>query len=405
MTFRHFLFTVLCATASAITTAQETQTITLPVSLTGKTTWEAIETTVPLNSEEEEQPAYELQGFKSISSIQHKGTVYYVPSALDDRIILLLKNVHIGGERRPALIDNPSEKQLIIHLQGRTHLSNLAGAVIRSQGPVSLYGEEKDSLDFDNVVTLYSAGQQNRSAIEAVGDVTLQNLDIDMSGNRGLYGIRAMGNGKEECVLVLNHVKGKMRGQKEAVTGFDIVEGTRNELEGVKVTLSDEGEAEEATEEPVGQEAPNQVGGDMTLPFRIMGQERFDLPLPAETVTVMRQPMRGLLLPIKTTQGRIFWVEDNRSFYFDNVSLTTNDDTPIVESTGLPLVVQFNGTNELICKGPAFACNGPLAMSGAGARDKLTIVSPQEPLQLKNQQDLTIHRLTYTPQKPKVGSK
>jgi hypothetical protein len=44
-------------------------------------------------------------------------------------------------------------------------------------------------------------------------------------------------------------------------------------------------------------------------------------------------------------------------------------------------------------------------MSGAGARDKLTIVSPQEPLQLKNQQDLTIHRLTYTPQKPKVGSK
>ena len=47
-----------------------------------------------------------------------------------------------------------------------------------------------------------------------------------------------------------------------------------------------------------------------------------------------------MLLPIQTSQGKIYWIEEERTFYFDNVSLSTEDDNPIVESAGEPLIIQ-----------------------------------------------------------------
>ena len=224
---------------------EKTDTLTLPVSICGQTTWTVVETAITLGEGEEERLAYELKDFATHSQVRHQGRVFYLPSDLHDRIELLLEKVQTGSERRACLIDNPTEKALIIHTRGRTVLRNLVGMAIRSKGPLSIYGEEKDSLDLDNLITIYSTGKQNRPTIEAFDEVSLQNLDIDMGGNRGTYGIRCIGNGKDETLLILNNVKGSIHAQRGAVSGFDIIEGTNCELEGVELTIGNEKEEEE----------------------------------------------------------------------------------------------------------------------------------------------------------------
>ena len=104
------MLTVLMSATGIL--AQQTETIELPLSLYNQTTWQAKETTVTLNSEEEELPAYELQGWQTYQGMSRQGTVYYVPSALNDRIILMLKDVNSGFVRLPALIDNKTDQGL-----------------------------------------------------------------------------------------------------------------------------------------------------------------------------------------------------------------------------------------------------------------------------------------------------
>lgn len=234
-------FVVACTVMLLSTlTAYAQETITLPITFANKIQWKAVETTVTLDSEGEEVPAYELQNFESHQGVVRKGKVFYVPSALEDRIILLMQNVIMSSEQIPYIIQNRTNKTLIIYTKGRTVLS-CPSSVINSQGPVSLFGEETDSLGFDNLITLYSSGRQNRATIEAVGDVSIQDLNIDMGNNRGIYAIRSVPSGKEAPVLTLNNVKGTMKGQKGATHGFEIIDGTRCELEGVEVTISDDG--------------------------------------------------------------------------------------------------------------------------------------------------------------------
>ena len=170
--------TMLAVAMLQTATLPAQDTITLPLWLCNQAEWKATETTVTLDEESEELPAWELQDFESYTSEQRKGKVYYVDNGLDDRIILLFKEVNIRTAR-PYIIDNPTEKDLIIRAYGRTQLSS-DGCVVRSQGAVHIIGLDKDSLDFDNLITIYSKGRMNSSAIDVAGDVSLTNLNLNM---------------------------------------------------------------------------------------------------------------------------------------------------------------------------------------------------------------------------------
>lgn len=241
------------SSASGRNPAQRQETITLPVVFANQTTWKAVEKTVVPDLEGEAMTAYELQEFERVDGTRRKGTVYYIPSGLNDRIMLMFKDVQMTNENLPAIIDNRTDKTLIIYMQGSNILKN-NGSVIRSQGPVSLFGEETDSPDFKHRTTLYSGGRYNRAAIEAVGDVSIQYLNLNMADNRGIYAIRSVPSGEEAPILTLNHVKGKMNGQRGAVYGFGTVEGTHCEIEGVDVTETDdttESEIQDGSDPPV----------------------------------------------------------------------------------------------------------------------------------------------------------
>ena len=213
------------------------ESITLPVTFANQKQWKATKTTITLYEGAEEQAAYELQDFKRIDHMRRSGQVFYVPVEGDDRIVLALKNVEMTNEQLPAIIDNQTDKDLYVWVIGRTTLIN-KGSIIRSRGSVLVLGEERDSLTFDNRITLYSKGAHNLACIEAVGDVTLQDLDVDISSS-GSYGVRTIPIGQENSVLVLNHVKGTMKGQRDSTHGFDVIEGNHCEVQGVEVNFTE----------------------------------------------------------------------------------------------------------------------------------------------------------------------
>ena len=393
--------------------AQEKTTIELPVSICGQTKWEASSTTVTLVSGQEEVAAWELQGFERHDGIQHSGKIFYIADDAEDRITLLFENVQISHEKRPTLIENLSKKELVIYMRGLTILNNY-GAIIRSGGNLSIYGEEKDELDINNRVTIHSAGRNNRSAIEAVGTVSLQDLNLDMDGNKGLYGIRSMGKGEDGSLLILNHVKGKVEGIREATGGFDTIEGTNCTLEGVKLDISNEGNEEENEENDESVETDNSkqnveeeaqtktvraipvVGGDFVIECKVMGEHRFPCNLPEKEIMFQGQTCRAMILPVETEQGSICWVDCFRYLYFDNVKLTTDIGKPIVDAEGRPLCILFSGNNVIKCANDAFVGGNEMMLVGItrNGSDKLTVTTPKNAFKMKEGQKPRVERMT-----------
>lgn len=218
------MLTVLMA--ATVVLAQQTESVELLLSIYNQTKWQAKETTVTLNGEEEEQLAYELQGWQTNKGMVRQGAVYYVPSALDDRIILVMKDAISGYAKLPALIDNKTDKQLIIHVQGRVVL-NCQGTAIRSVGGVSIYGQEtEDGAEPSSTLNL-QGGLRGHAALATGGDVYLQNLKLEMGNNSAPYGFLCNNTeGKEERILEMNHVTGQVNAKKAAVAGFQKIAGS-----------------------------------------------------------------------------------------------------------------------------------------------------------------------------------
>jgi len=233
--------------------AQQQEDITLPVSLYNQTVWPAVETTIALDSEGEEMPAYELQGWQTYQGMSRRGKVFYVPSAVDDRIILVMQDADSGFNRLPMIIDNKTNKQLIIHVRGKVTLYCL-GTAIRSEGPVSIFGEDTEEDGAEPVTRLALLGdRRGHAAIETKGDIYMQDVILDMVSNKAPYAFLCSYSGdKEEHALELNHVLGKVEATKQTVMGFQSVIGSQGtSVQGIDLTANvtdEEDPAPEATE-------------------------------------------------------------------------------------------------------------------------------------------------------------
>ena len=216
--------------------AQTSQSLDLPVSICNQSRWDAVETTVVLNGEEEELTCYKLNGFESNGREQRRGTIYYVPSAVDDRIILVLDHVMItSGVNLPAIIDNRSDKELFVHIKGHTIL-RCGGDIIRSTGSVNVFGPDADELGLDNTVVL-EPGRRSHAAVETAGDIYLQDILLSAGTTDAPHVFMSTGSSeKEPSVLQLNHVEGRVvvKAGGSACVGFAEVLGSNGtQIEGI----------------------------------------------------------------------------------------------------------------------------------------------------------------------------
>lgn len=340
--------------------AQQTEAIELPLSLYNQTKWQAKETTVTLNSEEEELPAYELQGWQTYQGMSRQGTVYYVPSALNDRIILMLKDVNSGFVRLPALIDNKTDKTLVIHVRGRVIL-NCQGTVIRSVGDVSIFGEETDDEAEPTSTITLKGGRRGHAAVETAGDVYLQEVRLDMVGNDAPYGFICTDNrGKEEHILTMNHVVGQATAKTATVAGFQkISAGSLGaSVKGIEPNWSLDDEYREPAERV--------VGDNLIIPVSVMGQSRF-ASNPMEELTLGRGVVKkGIPLSVNLRKGQIYWIPDEQSLFLHNVEIETDSDMPFIESTtGRELIIHLSGNNQVVCKGDGIVSQSDLILMGA----------------------------------------
>ena len=366
---------------AAGTQAQQPETIELPLSLYNQTKWQAVETTVTLSGEEEEQLAYELKGWPTSNGMSRRGTVYYVPSALDDRIILVLKDVVSGYAKLPALIDNKTDKTLVIQLQGRVTL-NCQGTAIRSLGDVSFIGELGDDDDAPPVSTLImQGGIRGHAAVETAGDVYLQGIRLEMGGNAAPYGfLCTYTEGKEERVLEMNHTTGEVKAKNATAAGFQKIVGSQgSSVKGLEPNWSleeeyggaadEDDEAEPDEDEGDGAEAAVPlVGGDLFIPFSVMGQNRFPLE-PAEEIRLSKDvTVKGIALSVNLQGGTIYWIPNDDSFLFSDVDLSSDVSTPVIGNTsGQNLVIRFRGDNRIASKGDAFVSQGHVMLYGTQA--------------------------------------
>lgn len=137
------------------------------------------------------------------------------------------------------------------------------------------------------------------------------------------------------------------------------------------------------------------VGGDFVINCTVMGEHRFPCNLPEKEIMFQGQPLKAMVLPVKTEQGDICWVDGLRYLYFDNVKLTTDSEEPIVKNAG-PLCIIFKGNNIIKCANDAFVCNDEMILIGTARdrRDKLTVTTPKTAFKMKEGQKPRVERMT-----------
>lgn len=371
---RMFFMMATMLMATTVAQAQQTETVELPLSLYNQTKWQAKETTVALNGEEEELPAYELQGWDTYQGMSRHGTVYYVPSALNDRIILVMKDVDSGYSRLPFLIDNKTNKSLIIHVRGRVSLSSQS-TVIRSVGDVSIYGQETEDDAEPTSTFILQCGLRGKAALSTDGDVYLQNIRLEV-GNSAPYGfLCTYTGGKEERIFEMNHVTGNATGEKAAVAGFQKIVGSQGtSVKGIEPNWSLEDEYRGAGQEEKQNSADDKgsapakpaervVGGDLFTPFSVMGQSRF-AQNPMEEITFGNGMVKkGISLSVELREGTIYWIPEDESLLFHNVDLVSETTMPVIESSNA-LTIYFSGNNQISSVGDGIVSRGHLMLIG-----------------------------------------